>query len=64
MNYVIFPFALAWNILLTIIIIGLTAAWLSFVFSSVIGVILILLIDWGVFILPVALGVFYAPLEF
>ena len=63
MNYIVLPFALAWNIALTAIIVGLTIAWLSFVFSSIIGVILILLFDIGLFILPVELAIFYVSLE-
>ena len=63
MNYVIFPFALAWNIALTAIIVGLTIAWLSLVFSSIVGVILILIFGLELFILPAILAVFYAPLE-
>jgi len=55
---------LIWNIFVIISSIGLTIAWIGFIFGSVIGVIL-LLIFMGLegFFLPMALLSFCVPLD-
>lgn len=49
------PFRLLWNILVCLCAVGLTIAWLGFVFGSVIGVVLLLIFMPSGFLFPLGL---------
>ena len=54
---------IAFNIVLTAIMIGLACLWYPFIFGSVVGVIIILVFAPGVFLLPFWLSIFYKSLD-
>lgn len=56
------PVRLAWNILLTLVAIALTIAWLCFVLPSVIGIILLAIFWPDGFIWPMTLCYGWVPL--
>ncbi len=60
--FVELPFRLLWNIFLFAAAIALTVAWIGFLFGSVLGVVLILIVLPGGFFIPMALTVFYVEL--
>ena len=54
---------IAFNIVLTAIMIGLACLWYPFIFGSVVGVIIILVFAPSVFVLPFWLAIFYKSLD-
>lgn len=61
-NLFLFPFRLAWDLILLAAIIALFCVWWPFLFGSVIGVILVLVFAPGLFIWPAWLSLFMLPL--
>ena len=61
-NILLFPFRLLWNLIVTGLIITGFVFWLGFIFGSVLGVILILIFDPGLFLLPLALVPMYTKI--
>jgi len=49
------PFRLLWNLAVLAAAVGLTIAWLLFLFGSVLGVVLLLIFLPGAFFLPMGL---------
>lgn len=60
-NWLLFPFILIWDILITALIVGVFTVWWGFLFGSVIAIVLLLIFAADLFFLPVAIGVLYIP---
>jgi len=61
-NLILFPFRLAWNIIVTGLIVGGFVLWFGFIFGSVIAVILILIFAPDLFLLPLVLAPMYTEM--
>jgi hypothetical protein len=61
-NILLFPFRLLWNLIVTGLIITGFVFWFGFIFGSVLGVILILIFDPGLFLLPLVLVPMYTKI--
>lgn len=61
--YLLLPFKIIWNIFIFIISITLTIMWLSFLFGSIIGIVLLLIFYKDGFLLPLIIMNFIIPLR-
>ena len=53
--YISLPFKIIWNIVVFCLAVGLTIAWIGFLFGSVLGVVLVLIFAPDLFLLPMVL---------
>lgn len=58
-NIILLPFRLAWNIIVTGLIIGGFVLWYGFIFGSVVAVVLIIIFAPDLFLLPLVLAAMY-----
>jgi hypothetical protein len=55
LQWIELPFRLLWNLAVFATAVGLTIAWLIFIFGSVLGVVLLLIFFPGAFLLPMCI---------
>jgi len=60
-NWLLLPFILIWNILVTAFIIMAFIGWWSFLFGSVVAIILVLIFAAELLFLPIGIANFYIP---
>jgi len=60
-NWLLFPFILLWDILVTALVIGAFIAWWSFLFGSVVAIVLLLIFAPELLFIPLGIGILYIP---